>query len=41
MLAGKEGYGLIQFHGVVSAIGWTVPIAENWGGFQVGLVGCR
>ncbi len=41
VLAGKEGYGLIQFHGVVSAISWTIPVAEYWGGFQVGLLGCR
>ena len=41
VLAGKEGCGIIQFHGVVSTISWTIPVAEYWGGFQVGLIGCR
>jgi len=41
VLAGKEGYGLIRFHGVVSAISWTIPVAEYWAGFQVGWIDCR
>ena len=34
-LIGNEGHGLIQFIGTFSSISWTVPVAENWHGFQI------
>jgi hypothetical protein len=36
-LDGLEGHGVIQFSGTYSSISWTVPSAENWHGFQVGV----
>lgn len=39
ILRGFEGHGLIQFNGTVTSISWTVPLAENWHGFQVGIFG--
>jgi hypothetical protein len=41
VLSGQEGYGLIRFLGVVSSVSWTMPVAENWHGIQVGRVNCR
>jgi len=38
VLRGFEGHGLIQFQGTVSSISWTVPLPENWHGFQVGIL---
>jgi hypothetical protein len=38
-LRGNEGHGVIQFSGTFSSISWSVPLAENWHGFQVGVVG--
>jgi len=37
ILQGEEGHGAIQFQGTVSSISWTVPIAEYWHGFSVGV----
>lgn len=37
-LDGEEGYGLIQFSGSYTSISWDIPIAEFWGGIQVGFV---
>ena len=37
ILRGIEGHGLIQFNGTFSSIDWTVPVAEDWHGFQVGV----
>jgi hypothetical protein len=39
VLQGKEGHGTIQFQGTLSAIHWTVPTAEYWHGFTVGIYG--
>jgi hypothetical protein len=39
VLQGNEGHGLIQFQGTFTSISWTIPTAENWHGFQVGLAG--
>lgn len=36
-LEGREGHGLIQFTGTFSSISWTVPTAEFWHGFTVGI----
>ena len=36
-LDGLEGHGVIQFSGTYTSISWTVPVAENWHGFQVGV----
>lgn len=36
-LDGVEGHGVIQFQGTYSSISWTVPVAENWHGFQIGV----
>lgn len=36
-LDGLEGHGVIQFAGTYSSISWTVPSAEYWHGFQVGV----
>src|SRR4030095_4815763 len=41
VLVGREGYGLIQFRGLISSIHWTIPLAENWHGIQVGIVNCQ
>ena len=38
VLQGVEGHGTIQFLGTISTISWTVPTAEYWHGFTVGLV---
>lgn len=38
-LTGVEGHGTIRFIGRVSAITWTIPNAETWHGFTVGLAG--
>jgi hypothetical protein len=37
VLRGIEGHGLIQFNGTFTSINWTIPLAENWHGFQVGV----
>lgn len=37
VLRGIEGHGLIQFNGTFTSIDWTVPVAEDWHGFQVGV----
>jgi hypothetical protein len=39
VLTGTEGHGLIQFTGTFSSISWTVPNAETWHGFTLGIVG--
>ncbi len=39
VLEGIEGDGTIQFNGTFSSISWTVPDAENWHGFTVGIQG--
>lgn len=36
-LDGLEGHGVIQFRGSYNSISWTVPSAEYWHGFQVGV----
>ena len=37
ILRGNEGYGTLQFSGTFSSISWTVPDAEVWHGFTVGV----
>ena len=37
ILSGVEGHGAIQFTGTFTSISWTIPTAEFWHGFQVGL----
>ncbi len=37
ILEGREGHGLIQFTGTFSSISWTIPTAEFWHGFTIGL----
>jgi hypothetical protein len=37
VLRGIEGHGIIQFNGTFSSISWTIPTAEGWHGFQVGI----
>lgn len=37
VLVGYEGHGAIQFPGLVSSISWSVPDAEFWHGFTVGI----
>ena len=39
ILQGEEGHGLIQFLGTFTSISWTIPVAENWHGFQIGVPG--
>jgi len=39
VLEGREGHGTIQFQGTFTALHWTVPTAENWHGFTVGICG--
>ena len=39
VLQGEEGHGLIQFIGTFTSISWTIPVAENWHGFQIGVPG--
>jgi hypothetical protein len=39
VLEGREGHGTIQFQGTLSAIHWTIPTAEHWHGFTVGIYG--
>jgi hypothetical protein len=38
-LTGVEGNGLIRFLGDFQSISWTVPVAENWHGFTIGVQG--
>ncbi len=38
-LTGNEGNGVIRFLGTFSTISWTVPVAETWHGFTVGVQG--
>lgn len=38
VLSGREGHGTIQFQGTFSSISWTVPTAEYWHGFTVGII---
>ena len=37
-LLGSEGHGLIQFQGKIDRISWTIPTAEYWHGFTVGVI---
>jgi hypothetical protein len=37
VLRGVEGHGIIQFIGTFTSIDWTIPLAENWHGFQIGM----
>jgi hypothetical protein len=37
VLLGVEGHGAIQFSGTYTSISWTIPDAEFWHGFTVGL----
>jgi hypothetical protein len=37
ILAGNEGHGAIRFLGSLSSISWTVPTAEFWHGYTVGV----
>ena len=37
VLRGIEGHGIIQFPGTFTSISWTIPTAENWHGFQIGI----
>ena len=37
ILQGNEGHGVIEFRGTFTKISWTVPTAENWHGFQIGM----
>lgn len=37
VLEGREGHGTIQFQGTVDTIHWTIPTAEYWHGFTVGI----
>ena len=39
VLEGREGHGTIQFQGTVTALHWTIPTAEYWHGFTVGIAG--
>ena len=38
ILEGEEGHGLIQFSGTFSSISWTMPTAETWQGFTIGII---
>jgi MYXO-CTERM domain-containing protein len=38
VLRGIEGHGIIRFSGTLSSISWTIPTAEFWHGFQVGVL---
>jgi len=38
-LTGREADGLVQFDGTFTEIRWTVPVAENWIGFTIGVRG--
>ena len=37
ILQGGEGNGIIQFSGSFTSISWTVPTAEFWHGFTIGI----
>lgn len=37
VLEGRNGHGTIQFQGTLTAIHWTVPTAEYWHAFTVGI----
>jgi hypothetical protein len=37
VLVGEEGHGTIRFRGTFTSISWTVPTAEFWHGFTVGV----
>lgn len=39
ILEGREDHGTIQFIGTFTTISWTVPTADNWHGFTVGIPG--
>lgn len=39
VLEGREGHGTIQFQGTFNSISWTIPSAEYWHGFTVGIAG--
>lgn len=39
ILQGQEGHGIIQFSGTFNSISWTIPTAEFWHGFTVGIAG--
>jgi hypothetical protein len=39
VLRGIEGHGIIRFSGTLSSISWTIPTAEFWHGFQIGVLG--
>lgn len=38
VLVGTEGHGIIRFSGTFTSISWTIPTAEFWHGFQLGVV---
>jgi hypothetical protein len=39
VLSGLEGHGIIRFSGTFSSLSWTIPTAEFWHGFQIGVQG--
>jgi hypothetical protein len=39
LLHGIEGHGIIRFSGTFSSLSWTIPTAEFWHGFQIGVQG--
>lgn len=39
ILRGVEGHGIIEFIGTFTSISWTIPTAEFWHGFQIGIPG--
>jgi outer membrane autotransporter protein len=39
VLEGQEGHGIIRFSGTFTSISWTMPTAEFWHGFQIGIAG--
>ena len=36
VLEGVEGHGVIQFHGTIETLSWTIPETEVWHGFTIG-----
>lgn len=37
-VVGREGHGVVQFHGTFTQLSWTAPDFEYWHGFTVGMV---
>lgn len=37
VLSGWEAYGVIQFAGTLTTLTFTMPVAENWTGFTIGV----